>query len=95
MTDAHASLWVSFCPDDRAKNLRPKRNIRTAMNHEIMYAAAPHRHAHSAKIVETFRLTFFFFLCRMYGLAQVRKKTTCLATRGITNSKSEKNPKLP
>ena len=22
--------------DDRSKNLRPKRNIRTAMNHEIM-----------------------------------------------------------
>ena len=29
---------------DRAKNLRPRRNIRTAMNHEIMYAAAPLTH---------------------------------------------------
>ena len=29
------------CADDRAKNLRPKRNIRTAMNHEVMmYAIA-------------------------------------------------------
>lgn len=33
-----------FCADDRAKNLRPKRNIRTAMHHEIMmYAIAQER----------------------------------------------------
>ena len=27
---------MPLAPADRAKNLRPKRNIKTAMNHEIM-----------------------------------------------------------
>ena len=82
---------------DRAKNLRPKRNIRTAMNHEIMYAAAPHPHARSANRAETFRLTFLFsFAQDVRPRAGAQKKPQHMLRRvPYQNSKSEKTPKLP
>ena len=40
-------------PDDRLKNLRPRRNVRTAMNNEIlMFAAAQKEDKGMDKVVE-------------------------------------------
>lgn len=47
------SVSLEKPPDDRLKNLRPRRNIRTAMNNEIlMFAAAQKEDKGMDKVVE-------------------------------------------